>query len=177
MKTNIKQTAEYLKQLFGVEDKRNKSVLGKYDMEVIVHDKSTNINAASIEAKIKVLDNSDEGKILGEAWCSVLVIEKATVNQKSKDEFVRMCSVVMNNTTREIVWDKMSRDSVTYATEYCFGYMLNTVANIRGVKPKRNIKEYVKGVVEELGPADEEPTQEEVIPEATVSGEGQEVTE
>lgn len=150
MTTNIKDVAQYLEDLFGTEmalhsDKN----LGNHTLSIKVHDKSTNINAASVEVEVKLLDENNEptGKI---ARSMVLVVEKSTLSPKSKEPFVRTCSIVFNDMTREIVWDKMARDSTKYAAEYCFGYVLNSVLILRGEKTIRNIKDYVRSIVERV---------------------------
>lgn len=142
MKTNISSVTTYLRQLINAEASKGES-LGKHELNIIVHDKSQNINAGSLEIELKVFDDNS---LLGETKCAIIVVEKTTTNMKTNDEFTRTCSIVMNNLTHEIIWNKMSRDSTIPAAEYCFGYLINNALIIRGKKPMRDIKDYVKKV-------------------------------
>lgn len=141
MTTDIKQVASYLDELVQYEVAQG-GILGKHTIDIIIHDRSVNINAASIEVKLKVYNN-EGNDLLGEAKCSILVVEKVTISPKTHDEFRRTCVIIVNDNNHEIVWNKMSREATKQAAEYCLGYIVNHASIIREKHPVQNIKEYV----------------------------------
>lgn len=146
MKANINEIAFDLKKLIEFESSEERK-LGRCGLDIIIHDKSKNINAGSIEVKLSIYDNEKSEYPMDIIRCSIIVVEKTTVNQTTGDEFTRTCSIVMNDISHDILWNKMSRDSTKAAVEYCFGYLLNNTLMVRGKKPMKNISGYVKDTV------------------------------
>lgn len=148
MTTNIKAVAKYLHDLVEYESKKG-NILGKHAVDIIIHDRSLTINAASIEVRLKVYNNNGED-LLGESKCSIMVVEKVTVNPKTNDEFRRTCSLVVNDGSHDIVWNKMSRESAKQAAEYSLGYLVNHASMTREKHAMPNIKGYVMNRVNEF---------------------------
>lgn len=149
MKVNIYDVAFDLKKLIDFESSENRK-LGRCGLDIIIHDKARNINAGSIEVRLAIYDNETSEYPLDIIRCSIIVVEKTTVNQTTGDEFTRTCSIVMNDISHDILWNKMSKDSSKSAVEYCFGYLLNNALMVRGKKPLKNIGGYVKDTLDTI---------------------------
>lgn len=149
MKVNIHDVAFDLKKLIEFESSEGRK-LGKCGLDMVVHDKSRNINAGSVEVRLSIYENDNSQYPLDIIRCSIIVVEKTTVNPKTGDEFTRTCSIVMNDISHDILWNKMSRDSTKAAVEYCFGYLVNNALMAQGKRAMKNIGGYVKDTVETM---------------------------
>ena len=155
MKTQITQAAEYFLKLLQA-DQQNENKLGRVSVDYILHRKSENINAASVEFKMQVFDETSASEFpLNTVRCTVMLIDKVVMNSETKDEYLRTCSVIMNDDTREIVWDRITNctmsmcdDTPKNAVKWLFGYMINCANRARRMKPMKNVSEYVEKLID-----------------------------
>lgn len=150
MKTNITELMVYLNHLIELEaTKENK--MGRVELETVLHTKSEKIGAASAELKLKVYENEKSEFPLDFINTTLMVVDKSSLNPKTKQpEFVRTCSVVMDDRNHDIVWTKTSKESPKAAVEYCVGYMIINAMLARKLRPMKNVSGYIRSLAEEI---------------------------